>query len=128
MNPILENCPLCGRLYIKNNAGLCPACYEIEEKQASIAIAYLHEHPNATLIQIHQATGIKKSVILHMIKTGRLIGVPYPCEHCGAPIYAGALCGGCAKLLTQELKQSKKAAMPTKNKGVGMYTKHMGDR
>lgn len=122
----IENCPICGKLYTKNPFNMCIMCYQEEEKNEQIIAGYVREHPNTSLMKIHQDTGIKESTILRMIKAGRFIGIgviTYSCERCGAPIVQGRFCQECNEKFLEEIQQASQKNVIHDNKGgMGMYT------
>lgn len=102
----LDNCPRCGRLYVKNPQRLCPACLQQEEEEYQKVRAYLKEHPDCTLFEVAEATGVEESTILRFLRQGRISASGNPnlglqCERCGEPIDEGRLCKQCAEELAQ---------------------------
>lgn len=103
----LKNCPECGRLFVDNASGMCPECYRQVEEDELLVVDYLRERRKASLQEIHEATGVKESTILRMLKRGRIFSgleVSYPCETCGVPIYEGRLCPRCSKGFLEQVK------------------------
>lgn len=123
----LKNCPVCGKLHLKNALGMCSDCYQLEEKNELIIIAYVREHPNSSVEQIHRATKIPEKIILRMIRAGRFIHIAkifYPCENCGKLIFAHRLCQECNEQIVKQA-QAITTSQPIKKdltKGTGMYT------
>lgn len=110
----LKNCAECGRLYVENPSGLCPECFDKEEKEELIITEYMREVGKASMHQIHQETGVSERTIMRMMKKGRFIGkfdISYPCEICGAPITEGRLCDSCSiNILSQASAEAEKDA------------------
>jgi transposase-like protein len=110
----LKNCIECGRLYVENPSGLCPECYDKEEKEEIIITEYMRKVGKASMQQIHEETGVNERTIMRMMKKGRFIGkfdISYPCEICGAPITEGRLCLDCSKnILDQATGEAEKDA------------------
>lgn len=130
----IGNCPECGKLYVKTAAGMCPACYELEEENELKVAEYVRDHPKSSVESIHEATGIKEKTIFRMIKNGRFMDVgvvSYPCETCGAPIAEGRICYGCNQNFIKQVKEaeakrlSKEKEAVVKKRSAGMYTKDM---
>lgn len=126
----LKNCPECGKLYLENPSKLCPECYAREEVYEHQIGEYLREHGKASAEEIHQATGVKESIILRMLKSGRLLVdgvslVSYPCDMCGTPIFENRLCSRCGSSFTQQVKETwqNKNDQESQRTGVRMYTK-----
>lgn len=110
----LKNCTGCGKLYVENPSGLCPECFDKEEKDELIITEYMREVGKASMQQIHEETGVNERTIMRMLKKGRFIGkfsISYPCETCKAPITEGRLCNACGRnILEQANKEAEKDA------------------
>ncbi|MCE5286520.1 MAG: flagellar protein [Pelosinus sp.] len=108
----LKNCTGCGKLYVENPSGLCPECFEKEEKEELIITEYMRKVDKASMKQIHEETGVSERTIMRMMKKGRFVGnfeISYPCELCGAPITEGRLCNDCGmNILSQANKEKAK--------------------
>ncbi|CUH94441.1 hypothetical protein P22_0507 [Propionispora sp. 2/2-37] len=103
----LKNCPECGRVFVENPAGMCPACLEQEERDEIKVVDFLRDSGKASIEEIHLATGVKEKTILRMMKKGRFIGdfvISYPCETCGTLITEGRVCLACSKNITSQLR------------------------
>lgn len=126
----VKNCPECGKLYMENPSGMCPACYAQEEVYEHKIGDYLREFGKAPIERIHEATGVSEKIILRMLKSGRLLVeglnlISYPCDMCGIPIFEGRICSKCNNNFTKQVKDSYQ---PDRNsmdaqRGVRMYTK-----
>lgn len=107
----VRNCPRCGRLYVRYHQPLCPACIEKREEGFALCREYLRDHPETTMKELSEETGVSVREIIQFIIEGRLIltkenkNMFYACERCGASIRAGRLCSNCENWLTSELKQ-----------------------
>lgn len=127
----LSNCEDCGVVIIENASRLCPACIRNEELAEDKVAEYLREVTRATMDEVAKATGVKHKVIMKMIKRGRIsssVQVSYPCETCGAPIYGGRVCDGCAKNITDQLRSDPWLPAPKANetkKDEKMYIRDM---
>nr|NSL49207.1 flagellar protein [Dendrosporobacter quercicolus DSM 1736]SDM87684.1 hypothetical protein SAMN04488502_10882 [Dendrosporobacter quercicolus] len=122
----LANCPECGKLYVENTSGLCPACYEVEEYEELKIVEFLREQGKASIEEICKATGVREKTILRMMKRGRFKGtfdITYPCESCGANISEGRLCPACSKNITDQVKESNERRQEQDRDGVRIYTK-----
>lgn len=129
----LKNCTECGRLYIENPSGLCPECFQKEEKEELIIVEYMREVGKASMRQIHEETGVSERTIMRMMKKGRFIGkfdISYPCETCGELITEGRLCNACGRNILNQAQQEadkdakKEAERQEAFKRVGrMYTR-----
>ena len=117
----LGNCPQCGKLYMKNAAGMCSECRIEYEKQVETVLEYMRDVPKATVVEISKATGIREKIIFDLIKRGALIGsegtISYPCEKCGKPIEQGRLCNECITQINKEMGLLKPAEPEPETKG-----------
>jgi flagellar operon protein (TIGR03826 family) len=129
----LENCPNCGSLFIKTKfRDICEGCYREEEKQFEKVYQFLRKRENrmATMAQVVEATGVKESLLMKFIKSGRLKiaqfpNLGYPCDRCGALIREGRLCANCSTDLNKQLEMLQKEEEMKKRRHVGRiyYTK-----
>ncbi|SDF79489.1 flagellar protein [Sporolituus thermophilus] len=127
----LKYCPDCGKLYVENAVGLCPACYAEQEQDELKVADYLREVKRASLEEIHQATGVRHKVILRMLRAGRIFAgaeVSYPCETCGEPITQGRLCAKCSRNFLEQLPPARKEAPEASQERSRMYTKDIFKR
>lgn len=115
----LKNCPECGKLYIENATGMCPVCYAQVEQDEVKVVEYLREVKKASLQQVHEATGVKESIIMRMLKRGRIVNdfiITYPCETCGTLISEGRLCAKCNKNIMEQMQPEAKPWQPSEIK------------
>jgi hypothetical protein len=117
----ISNCRECGTLCVETPNGLCPRCqqefFEAEEKVTE----HLHTNKNATIQSVHEATKVKKHIIMQMIRTGRIIEgeLTYGCEKCGLAITSGQFCPRCATNVLAALKTSVKRTEPEPDSSGG---------
>jgi flagellar operon protein (TIGR03826 family) len=130
----LVNCPNCGALFIKNQfRDVCENCYREEEKQFEKVYNYIRRRENrmATMSQVVEATGVKESLLIKFIKTGRLklANLPnlgYPCDRCGTLIREGRLCNDCSTDINKQIERLTKEEEEMKKHrqtGTIYYTK-----
>lgn len=125
----IDNCPRCGRIYVKNVMELCQSCVKELEKQYEICVKYLREHRTATIQELSDATDISIKEITRFIREGRISianapNMTYPCEVCGMLIREGHMCDSCRSRLTKDLMSASKeaaAAQDPKPKNNGAY-------
>lgn len=110
--PELDNCPKCGRLYVRNLHGVCDVCRKEEDKLFDKVYQFIRKRENrtATIPQIVEATGVDEDTIMRFVKEGRLRSTQFPnlgyrCEKCGTIIQKGVLCQSCSSSLQTDLKQ-----------------------
>jgi flagellar operon protein (TIGR03826 family) len=112
----LENCPNCGNLFVKSPfRDICESCYREEEEAFEKVYRFLRKRENrmATMAQIVDATGVKESLLMKFIKSGRLQlaqfpNLGYPCDRCGKLIREGRLCANCLTDLNKQLEMVQK--------------------
>ncbi|MDR3589916.1 MAG: flagellar protein [Negativicutes bacterium] len=121
----IGNCYECGTLCVQTPNGLCPRCqqefFEAEEKVTE----HVHNNKNATIESVHEATKVKKHIIMQMIRTGRILEgeLTYCCEKCGLAITSGQYCPACTTRVLEALKSSAPKAQPEsgQNGSGGLY-------
>ncbi len=121
----LRNCPECGKLFVDNASGMCSDCYQLEEDAEYKIGEYLRKHDKASILEIHEETGVKERTILRMIKRGRIVtgSISYPCDSCGRQIFEGRLCSECTQSFTTQVKESHERDLRRKQDGIRMYSK-----
>lgn len=106
----LANCETCGKVFVKTASPICPSCRKELEEKFERVWRYIRKKENreATVIEVHEATGVEEKLIFQWIKEGRLkvkefVNLAYPCASCGKPIQTGNLCEACASRLKKDL-------------------------
>ncbi|MBP2001782.1 flagellar operon protein (TIGR03826 family) [Paenibacillus shirakamiensis] len=122
----LDNCPRCGKLYVKNFKNLCSACIKDIENEYEICHSYLYEHKKVSLHELSEATGVSTKQIMKFIKEGRISiadypELMYPCEVCGTSITTGNMCDNCRSRLSRDLSAATEAKESGQNEGNGAY-------
>ncbi|AIQ76852.1 MULTISPECIES: TIGR03826 family flagellar region protein [Paenibacillus] len=125
----LDNCPRCGRLFVKNLMGLCQACIKELEHEYEICVNYLRENKGTNIQELSDATGISIKEITRFIREGRISianapNMMYPCEVCGTLIRDGHMCDSCRSRLRKDLTNAVKensAEDTTKKTSDGAY-------
>jgi flagellar operon protein (TIGR03826 family) len=133
----LENCPNCGSLFVKSPfRHICESCYREEEEAFEKVYHFLRKRENrmATMAQIVDATGVKESLLIKFIKSGRLQlaqfpNLGYPCDRCGRLIREGRMCVNCSKDLNKQLEKLQKEEEMKKQRQVEnvYYTKESAE-
>jgi rubrerythrin len=121
----ISNCRECGTLCVETPSGTCPRCqqefFEAEDKVAE----YLHLNKRATIESVHEATKVKKHIIMKMIRVGRIVEgeLTYCCERCGVAITSGQFCPDCTTDALATLKSSSDRTVPEPehNKNAGLH-------
>lgn len=125
----LDNCPRCGRLFVKNLMGLCQPCIKELEHEYEICVDYLRENKGTNIQELSDATGISIKEITRFIREGRISianapNMMYPCEVCGTLIRDGHMCDSCRTRLRKDLSNAAKenaAEDTTKKTTDGAY-------
>lgn len=125
----LDNCPRCGRLFVKNLMGLCQPCIKELEHEYEICVNYLRENKGTNIQELSDATGISIKEITRFIREGRISianapNMMYPCEVCGTLIRDGHMCDSCRSRLRKDLSNAAKenaAEDTTKKTTDGAY-------
>jgi len=128
----LANCKECGKLYMQTAAGLCPDCFRVEELNELRVVHYLQDHCQASVREVHEATGVSESTILKMIRKGRItsnVELSYPCSSCGKLILEGRVCEECGRKVRNQIKPGTNPAQKSplrpqssRLRGEGLHT------
>jgi flagellar operon protein (TIGR03826 family) len=106
----LANCPNCGKVFAKDIRKVCNVCYKEEVEMFEKVHQFIRKSVNreATMLEVHEATGVPEETIVRFVKEGRLrsagmANFTYECESCGRPITKGRICTNCTDRMKQEL-------------------------
>ena len=69
---VLGRCDRCGKIIVFNKFTLCYECRKDEKEEVDKALDFLKLHRGATLDMVAQATGVNPSLILRLIRGGRV--------------------------------------------------------
>ncbi|OJF17250.1 MAG: hypothetical protein A6D91_10470 [Bacillaceae bacterium G1] len=97
-------------MFVRVAKDICPRCVQEIEQEFLKCHDYLRDHPGATVIEIHEGTGVSIKQIEEFVKEGRFQfargeHLDYSCERCGRRIKKGRFCNVCKKELFQEFSQ-----------------------
>lgn len=102
-----KKCKMCGKIFASTGGSECPQCIMDTEKKFGLIKEYLYNHPDATVVQISEATEVEEKMILHFLKEGRLemksADGSLRCEKCGVSITSGRMCNNCMNSLSNAL-------------------------
>lgn len=108
----LMNCPRCGRVFVQTLRDICDSCFQEEEEMFDKVYSFIRKQKNrkATLLEVHEKTGVPEETIIAFIKQGRLRlaqfpNLTYPCESCGKPIQKGKLCKSCSDHIVKSIER-----------------------
>lgn len=109
----LRNCVRCGKLFAGNDASLCPDCVKEDEDLLRKIRDYLGNHPNASMMELVEQTGVPVEKVMSFLRAERLIlrtgggagqaAMTLTCRSCGTPISSGRFCKNCADALARKL-------------------------
>jgi len=127
------NCPRCGKLFAQIKSPLCPACEREDELTFQSLKAYIEEHPDCTLGELSEGTGVNPKKILGFIREGRLetsrgMHGDIRCEVCNCSITLGRYCHACTIKLNQNLSEMFYKNPTVDNKRPSMYISQKRDR
>jgi len=97
----IVQCTFCKKPFTSLGGRVCPACLEQIDKDFITVRDYIYEHKHSNIDRISEETEVKKPIIMHLLKEGRLI-IDSPdgdgmltCEMCKKSINTGRLCKEC---------------------------------
>ncbi|WP_127581205.1 flagellar protein [Paenibacillus koleovorans] len=108
----LDNCPQCGKLYVKNSYNACPACLRAVEDQYQACVQFLRRNRTSSIYELSEATGVSVRQITKFIREGRITNreapnVQTPCEVCNGPVKDGHICDTCRMKLSRDVNHLK---------------------
>ncbi|MDY8022656.1 TIGR03826 family flagellar region protein [Paenibacillus polymyxa] len=126
----LDNCPRCGKLFIKNVRGICQNCIKEIEIEYERCVKHIRENKGIHMHELSEATEVSVKQITTFIREGRISianapNMTYPCEVCGIPIREGHMCDSCRTRLTKDLNQAVRDSSnqdQSNNMGSGTYS------
>ncbi|AIW41961.1 MULTISPECIES: TIGR03826 family flagellar region protein [Paenibacillus] len=126
----LDNCPRCGKLFIKNVRGICQNCIKEIEFEYERCVKHIRENKGIHMHELSEATEVSVKQITTFIREGRISianapNMTYPCEVCGIPIREGHMCDSCRTRLTKDLHQAVRESSnqdQSNNMGSGTYS------
>ncbi|MEK8131732.1 flagellar protein [Paenibacillus filicis] len=131
----VANCNRCGKVYMINNYGLCPACIRALEVEYEKCLKFLRENRQCTIQELSEETGVEMKQIMKFIREGRISirnnpNMWYECDVCSSPIREGNICDPCRTRLQKETSgliedERKKREREQQQKGV---TYNINDR
>lgn len=111
----LDNCRICGTLFLKDYTDYCLNCYKKIEQEFKLVNDFLRIEANrfADLQEISRATTVSAKQISDFIRDGRIYAddfpnLGYPCKHCGTVIKRQILCDDCYKEFSAEINVTLK--------------------
>lgn len=111
----LDNCIVCGRLFLKDHSDSCLNCYlEIEQDFKSVD-DFLETEQNryATIEKVSERTKVSVKQIAEFLRDGLIFSEDYPnlgygCAHCDKLIKRQLLCNECFIQFSTEVNRTLK--------------------
>ena len=107
----LDNCPNCGKIYVKAFRSICNDCHREVEDKFEVVYRFIRKKENraASIEEVHAKTEVEKDLLYQFLREGRLHlaqfpNLGYPCDKCGDTIREGRLCNRCSSGIRQDLK------------------------
>ncbi len=108
----IDNCPRCGRIFVKGIKDVCPACVKEIDQMYDKCLEYLRDNRGTNIANLSEETGVSIKQITRFIREGRisLMDAPnmsYPCDVCGILIREGTICDSCRQRLSRDVNRIK---------------------
>jgi hypothetical protein len=110
----LENCIICGRLFLKDHSDSCLNCYlDIEQDFKCVAdFLEIEQNRYATIEEVSESTKVSVKQITEFLRDGLIFSEDYPnlgygCAHCDKLIKRQLLCNACFNQFSTEVSNIK---------------------
>jgi flagellar operon protein (TIGR03826 family) len=129
----INNCPRCGKLFLKSLRDICPDCYKEIEAQYEQCYKFVRKKENrsCSIMELSESTSVSISQITKFILEGRIQILDYPnlsyaCKSCGTSIRTGVMCEDCVRGLNKQLSdlsedEERKAKRKAQQQGSHLY-------
>ena len=128
-------CKICNKPFQSLGSRTCTDCLEKIDKDFITVRDYIYDNPNSKMDKIIDETSVEKSVIMQLLREGRLI-LDSPdtegllsCTICKKPINTGKMCNECkakvAKSMNKTVKSDKPAEPDKKDIKASKYNAKM---
>ena len=108
-------CMYCKKPFTSLGGRICPACNEQIDRDFITVRDYIYDHKHSNIDKISEETEVKKNIIIHLLKEGRLV-IDSPdgaglliCEMCKKPINTGRLCKECTGSVASSMDRNVSA-------------------
>jgi predicted RNA-binding Zn-ribbon protein involved in translation (DUF1610 family) len=96
----LVNCVRCGNVFNpERGQAICPNCSMDENRDLKKVTDFLKKNPLASVMEVHEKTGVAQQQIFRMINSGSLKitrkASQFKCRLCGVEISKGTVCRSC---------------------------------
>jgi NMD protein affecting ribosome stability and mRNA decay len=115
-----QNCPRCGKLFMRLNAPICEPCIKEEDEIFEMVRLYIKENPGASITEVSAECEVPVKRIKQYIKDGKLdasegMRGDITCSKCGRPILGGRMCGECVQAAGAQVVEMKAEAAASKS-------------
>lgn len=111
----LDNCRICGKLFLREHTDYCLSCYKKTEEDFKLVADFLKDEKNrfATIEEVSIETDVSLKQVADFIRDGRIFAEDYPnlgyrCAHCSKKIKRQLLCDECFNQFSSEINQTLK--------------------
>jgi len=111
-------CKICHKPFQSLGGNTCPDCIEKIDRDFMTVRDYIYDNPNSRIDEVSKETGVEKTVILHLLKEGRLkldtpdTGGALVCYICKKPISTGRMCDECKGKVASTMSKSIEGSKP----------------
>lgn len=109
----LDNCIICGRLFLKDHTDSCLECYLEKEHDFNRVADFLESDQNrfATIEEVSDFTNVSLRQIAEFLREGLIFSedypnLGYPCAHCGKLIKRQLLCNECFNRFSTDVNRT----------------------
>ena len=109
----LDNCIICGRLFLKVHTDSCLDCFLKSEHDLESVADFLgiEKNRNATIEDVSECTNVSVKQIAGFLRDGLIFSEDYPnlgyrCSHCGKLIKRQLLCNECFNQFSSEVNRT----------------------
>jgi hypothetical protein len=109
----LDNCIVCGRLFLKDHSDSCLDCYlEIEQDFKQVTdFLEMEQNRFATIEEVSESTKVSLKQLTEFLRDGLIFSEDYPnlgyrCAHCDKIIKRQLLCSACFSQFSTEVNRT----------------------
>ena len=112
-------CKICRKPFQSLGGITCHDCLDKIDRDFITVRDYIYDNPNSNMDKVSEETGVEKSVILHLLKEGRLkLDSPdaegvLVCYICKKPISTGRMCNDCKGKVASTMNKNTGSKLPS---------------
>jgi len=114
----IVQCKMCKKPFHSLGGKMCPDCLKQIDLDFITVRDYIYENHNTRIEKVSEETGVEKSVIMYLLKEGRLT-LDNPdsegmllCELCKKPVATGRMCAECKEEIASAMDKNVKGSNP----------------